>query len=243
MSDETPELSEGGGPIYRHKPREKPFEPAFGDIQHIQLIEQHIEKHLGEPDFVFHEIISDLVHLDVHIIPPRPERDFYTLVTTGMSARAMKVPEGLEELSYAELLLSLPPDWPLRQEDFENEANYWPVRTLKMLARLPHEYDTWLCEAHTIPNGDPAEPYAPNTKLCCAMLAPPLIVPDEFRELSVTPEMSIHFYGVIPIYQEEMDLKLKKGAEELYDLFDKHEVSELLDVNRKNVAKKRFGLF
>jgi len=68
-------------------------------------------------------------------------------------------------------------------------------------------------------------------------------VPDEFRELSVTPEMSIHFYGVIPIYQEEMDLKLKKGAEELYDLFDKHEVSELLDVNRKSVAKKRFGLF
>jgi hypothetical protein len=40
-----------------------------------------------------------------------------------------------------------------------------------------------------------------------------------------------------------MNLKLNKGAEKLYDLFDHHEVSELLDVNRKNVAKKRFGLF
>jgi hypothetical protein len=110
------------------------------------------------------------------------------------------VAEGLEDLSYAELLLSLPPDWRLRQEDFKDESNYWPVRMLKMLTRMPHEYDTWLGEAHTIPNGDPPKPYAPNTKLCCAMLAPPLLVPDEFRELTVTPEMSIHFYGVIPIY-------------------------------------------
>ena len=243
MSDQLPELSDSGNPIYRHKPREKPFEPAHGDIQHIQLIERHIEKHLGEPELVFHEIISDLVHIDIHIIPPRPERNFYTLVTTGMSARAMKVPEGLEELSYAELLVSLPPDWPLRQEDFKDERNYWPVRTLKMLSRMPHEYDTWLGEAHTIPNGDPPAPYAPNTKLCCAMLAPPLLVPDEFRELTVTPEMSINFYGVIPIYQEEMDLKLKRDAEALYDRFDRHKVSELLDVNRKNVAKKLFGLF
>jgi hypothetical protein len=243
MSDQLPELSDSGNPIYRHKPREKPFEPAHGDIQHIQLIERHIEKHLGEPELVFHEIISDLVHIDVHIIPPRPERNFYTLVTTGMSARAMKVPEGLEELSYAELLVSLPPDWPLRQEDFKDERNYWPVRTLKMFSRMPHEYDTWLGEAHTIPNGDPPEPYAPNTKLCCAMLAPPLLVPDEFRELTVTPEMSIHFYGIIPIYQEEIDLKLKRGAEALYDRFDRHKVSELLDVNRKNVGKKLFGLF
>jgi hypothetical protein len=155
----------------------------------------------------------------------------------------MKVPEGLEELSYAELLLSLPPDWPLRQEDFKDERNYWPVRLLKMLARLPHEYDTWLGEAHTIPNGDPPEPYASNTKLCCAMLAPPLLVPDEFRELKVSPEMRMHFYGVIPLYQEETDLKLKRGSEELYTRLDRQKISELLDVNRRNVARKLFGLF
>ncbi len=243
MSDQPAEFSDSGNPIYRHQPRAKPFAMAFGDAQHIQLIEAHITRHLGQPETVFHEIISDLVHIDVHMIAPRPERNFYTLVTTGMSARAMKVPEGLEELSYAELLLSLPPDWPLRQEDFKDESNYWPVRLLKTLARLPHEYDTWLGEAHTIPNGDPPEPYAPNTKLCCAMLAPPLLVPDEFRELTVSPEMKMHFYGVIPMYREETDLKLKRGSQEIYTRFDRQKVSELLDVNRKNVAKKLFGLF
>gem|GEM_PF-6439728 len=36
---------------------------------------------------------------------------------------------------------------------------------------------------HTVPNGDPAEPYAANTQLCCALLAPPSIAPDGFETL------------------------------------------------------------
>jgi len=243
MSDEIPELSESGKPIYRHKPREKPFEPAFGDAGHIKLVEEHISKHVGEPKTVFHELVSDLVHLDIHIVPPGPKRDYYTLVTTGMSARAMTVPEGFEELSYAELLMCLPPDWPLRQEDFIDERNYWSIRWLKTLARMPHEYNTWLGHAHTIPNGDPPAPFAPNTALCGAMIVPPILIPKESHALTVSPEMQIHFYAVVPLYQEEMELKLKRGAQALFDRFDRHGVSELVDVKRKNVARKILGLF
>jgi hypothetical protein len=36
---------------------------------------------------------------------------------------------------------------------------------------------------------------------------------------------------------------MKKGAEALWSLLEKHEVTELLDVSRKNTAKKRFGIF
>lgn len=240
---EPSEFTEGGNPVYRHKPREKPFEMAFGDAGHIKLLEQHYEKHLGKVDWVFHELVSDLVHVDVHIIAPRPERNFYTLITTGMSARSMKTPEGAEEYSYGELMLCLPPDWPLEQENFKDENNYWPVRLLKMLARMPHEYDTWLSFGHTIPNGDPAEPYASGTKFCCAMLAAPLTAPQEFWEFKVTPEMTIHIYSVLALYQEEADLKLKKGAEEIFNRFDKEQFSELVMVGRKNVAKKLFGIF
>lgn len=243
MSDETPELSESGNPIYRHKSREKPFEPAFGDADHIRLIESHIANHLGEPATVFHELVSDLVHLDVHIVPPRPNRNFYTLVTTGMSARSMTVPPGREELSYSELLISLPPGWKLEEESLKDERNYWPIRLLKMLARLPHQYNTWLGDAHTVPNGDPARQYAPNAAFCGAMIAPPILVPAEFRALTVSPEMKIYFRSVLPLYREEMELKLKQGAEELFDRFDKHRVCELVDLKRKNVAKKLFGLF
>ncbi len=155
----------------------------------------------------------------------------------------MKTPEGMEEMSYAELLISLPPDWPLKQEDFKNEDYYWPVRLLKVLARFPHEYDSWLSYAHTLPNGDPPTPYCPGTKFCCAMLAPPITTPENFFQLKVSPETTIHFFAVLPLYLEEVKFKLSRGADELFDRFDKHQITELLDLNRKNVAKKFFGLF
>jgi hypothetical protein len=237
------EFSEGGNPIYRHEKREKPFEMVFGDANHIQLIESHIEKYIGKPDWVFHELVSDLVHIDVHVINPKPERNFYTLITTGMSARSMKAPEGHEELAYAELMICLPPDWKLSQKDFEDENNYWPIRLLKMLARLPHEYDTWLSFAHTIPNGDPAIPYAPNTRFCCALLAPPVTVTEDFWKFKVTPELTLHIYAILPLYAEEVALKLKKGADALFNRFDAQGLNEVVNLNRKNAGKKLFGLF
>ncbi len=239
---EPSEYSESGNPIYRHEGA-KPFEPTTGDVQHIELLSNHIARHLGEPVTVFHELVSHLVHIDVHIIAPRPDRNFYTLVTTGMSARSMKAPEGQEEFAYGELMMSLPPDWKLSQEDFKDENNYWPIRLLKTLARMPHEYDTWLSYLHTIGNGEGTDVYAPNTKFCGAMLLPPILVPEDFGKCSPTPEIDITFYAVFPLYAEEMDLKLKKGADALLDRLEAIEANELLNLKRKNVAKKLFGIF
>jgi hypothetical protein len=241
--NEANEYSEHGEPILRHSAREKPFEFAPGDPTHMELVEKHIARHFGEGGWVFHEIVSDLVHIDLHFIPPTPERNYHTVVTTGMSARPMTTPRGMEAYAYGELMLCLPPDWPVSQEAFEDENIYWPLRTLKTLCRLPHEYDTWLAYGHTIPNGDPPEPYAPNTRFCCAMLARPVLAPPRFEHLCPSTEMAIHFYAVLPLFAEEVDLKLKKGADALLERFQKNGVTELIKVNRKNVGKKLFGLF
>jgi Suppressor of fused protein (SUFU) len=243
MSEQPPEFSESGQPIYRHKPRQKPFEIAIGDPQHIQLIESHIAKHMGQPDSVFHEVISDLVHVDVHFVPSGPNRNFHTLVTGGMSARAMNAPAGHEDFSYAELFICLPANWPVREQDFKVSRNSWPLRLIKYLARMPHEYDTFLASGHTVPNGVPPEPFAAKTQFCCALIAPTRLAPKEFGTLTVSPEMKIHFYAVVPLYKEEMDLKLKSGVQALYERFDRYGISELLDIKRRNVAKKVFGIF
>jgi hypothetical protein len=240
--NEPSEFSESGNPIYRYGEREKPFEPTTGDEQNIEVISNHIEKHVGAVDWVFHELVSDLVHIDVHIVAPTPERNYYTLITSGMSDRPMKAPEGAEGLRFGELMICLPPDWKLTQEDFKDERNYWPVRTLKFLARMPHEYDTWLSFDHTVPNGDPPEKF-PGTDFCCALIGLPSMFPQEFWKFQVAPDKEILFYVIMPIYREEMELKLKKGADALWELFDKHNVSELVDVKRKNVGKKFLGLF
>lgn len=243
---EPSEHSESGQPIYRYEaPKEREIRPAFGDSDNIEAISAHVAKHIAEPDFVFHELISDLVHIDVHMVPPGPGRDYHTLVTSGMSDKPMTVPEGAEEYRYAELVIRLPASWPIDQEAHKIEANYWPIRWVKILARFPHEFETWLADGHTIPTGDPPEPYADNTKLCCMMLAATALSPEAFHTLEL-PDRVIHFWSLVPLYREEMEYKLKRGSEALLERLDKvgdAEKIEVVNVNRPNACGKRFWLF
>src|SRR5262245_19498833 len=91
---EPSEYSESGNPIYRHEPSDKPPDFAMGNQENIEAISRHIERHLGEYPTVFHEIVSHLVHIDVHFVAPNTQRPYHTLITSGMSDRPMTVPEG-----------------------------------------------------------------------------------------------------------------------------------------------------
>lgn len=239
---EASDFSESGDPIYRHTEPTTPGELVTGDSENIQAISQHIESFIGPIETVFHELLSPRVHIDVHIVAPSEERPVYTLVTSGMSDLPMTVPEGCESLRWAELMLCLPPDWPMTEEDWKNEDYYWPLRALKFLARFPHEYNTWLFMDHTVPNGNPIRKFG-QTDFCCSLITAPSTVPAEFFDLPLSEEKVIRFYAVQLLYREEMDLKLKKGADRLLELLDKIEASELVEVGRKNVAQKRFGFF
>jgi hypothetical protein len=155
MSDE--EISAGGSRIYRHEPKESEPELAQGDEALIEAVGDHVEQHVGPIARVLHEIISPVVHVDVFHVAPGESRPWHTLVTCGMSAKPMLAPE--PDRAFGELTLALPPTWPMDDAAWSDERHYWPVRLLKFLARLPHEYDTWLGDGPTIPNDDhPALP-------------------------------------------------------------------------------------
>ena len=217
----------------------QPSEPlGRPDRARLRLISDHIEDQIGPVDYVFHELVSEYVHIDIHRVPPQKHRPYYTLVTSGMSERPMTVPEGAESLAYAELVLCLPPHWPLSMEDFRDERNYWPIRLLKVLARLPHEFGTWLGLSHSVPNGEPPRPYAANTGFCCAVLVPPLICPDPFRKLKFDNNQQIQFYAVLPLYLEELNCKLRDGMNVLIDRLDADRVTEVVNVRRKNTCRR-----
>lgn len=234
-------VSLSGSPVWVHD-EPAPFQAPQGEMC-LEEISAHIEKYLGPVETVFHEVVSDTVHIDVHFVMPTSESDCVRLVTSGMSDLPMTVPEQSSAPRYAEVMMTLPAGWKLDSESFKNEEWYWPVRLLKSLARLPHKYATWLGVGHTMPNGDPAEPYASNTKLCGAIIVPPLTAPDAFDTLAINEDKVISFYSVIPIYQAEMDLKLRKGSDELFRRFSAKGISDFVDINRPDVARKRFGLF
>lgn len=234
-------ISMSGSPIFHHA-ESAPFEAARGE-ECIEQISGHIEAHLGKVESVFHEIVSDTVHIDVHFVKPSEDFPFARLVTSGMSDLPMTIPEGVEAPRFTELLVTLPEDWRLDQDSFKEEMWYWPVRLLKGLARLPHKYSTWLGFGHTVPNGDPPEPYAPNTQLCGAIILPSVTVPDEFHTLRIDERKEITFFAVVPLYGEEMNLKLRLGSDKLLDKFVSMKVTDIVDPLRRNVTRRRFGIF
>ena len=154
----------------------------------------------------------------------------------------MTTPPEVAVPRYIELMMTLPADWKLDQSALEDENWYWPIGFLKYFARLPHKYQTWLGWGHTIPNGDPAETYAPNTKLCGSIILPSVTVPDKFHTLRIDDDKEITFYAVVPLFDEEMNLKLRLGSDELLDRLGKKGITDVISLNRTNVAKKRFGI-
>ena len=244
MTDE--EYSEGGSRIYRYEAEEGGDDAHLseGDSALIEAIHDHLERCFPDGEsWVWHELVSPTIHVDVHVIPPTDSYPFVRLVTSGMAEAPMTVPEGFRETRYAELTIALPPDWPLDVGDFEDENVYWPVRLLRSLARLPHEHSTFLWHGHTIPNGDPPDAYAAGTGLCCALIIPPLAAPDDFERLDLADGRSIRFLGVLPIYRDEMGLKLQEGTDALFDLLDEHGVADVIGVQRASVAPRKRGFF
>ena len=208
------------------------YTPETYSDKDLDTLEEHIEQHFGPFKNVLHEIASPDIHVDIVIIEPTPERNYYVLVTMGMGAKKMNTPAELDEykLERAEIMVCLPPDWKL--DDLSEEKWYWPLRWLKILARLPGENDTWLGWGHTIPNG---APLAENTRLSALML----IYPAAFGETSFECELpsgdEVNFYQVIPIYDEELEYKLKNNAESLLDLMNGEDL-DYIKLDRKIVT-------
>ncbi|MFF2089511.1 suppressor of fused domain protein [Paenibacillus sp. NPDC058174] len=212
--------------------------------ENYEKLYAHVEKYIGPIEGVFREIISDLTAIDIIVAAPTSKRNYYTLVTYGMSELPMTVPEGAEDFSYAELMICLPPSWKISDEDFKDERNYWPFRALKTVARFPHEHQTWLYMGHTLANSQPAKPYSEDVKFQGMLLSLPDVEDKkEFFNLSISSEIVVHFFSLIPIYQEEMDYKLKNGMEALFAKLNKVGTDDVVNLNRKNTCKKVFGIF
>ena len=190
--------------------------PEVYTEEEMEAVEGHIEQYFGKVENVFHELVSPDIHVDICIVPPTEERDYYTLVTMGMGAHRMNVPEELAEykLERAELAIALPADWKLDQESMKDEKWYWPIRLLKSLARLPINCDSWLGHGHTVEN---REPFADNTKLCTATLIGPQGTEDGSEVCTLPGGEEVNFYQVIPLYEDELDYKLEHDVDALLD--------------------------
>lgn len=198
--------------------------------------EAFIQQNFGEYREVFHEIVSPDIHLDIIIVPPTDDDPYYKLITMGMGAYAMNVPESLkgEELEHAELVLYLPKNWVIKSQD---EVDYWPIRYLKILGRLPIDLDTWLGFGHTIHGNEDMSSFAENTQLNSFVLLNALNLLYENLDLRLSSGKKINFYQIFPLYQEELEFKMEHSLNELLDLFDEEDMLPVLNIKRHNYCK------
>lgn len=161
--------------------------------------------------------------LAIRIYAPTADDAAWTLVTDGMRARPMAVPDAAVP-SAIELAIRLPAAWAADAAAFDDPARGWPMRWLDTLARLPGERATYLALGHTIPNGDPPQPLAPGTRLAGVMLVSPTFADAD------------DVLAVMPLYPGELQLKLERGADELLARLDAAELDETFDLARPDVA-------
>ncbi|MFR8068348.1 MAG: suppressor of fused domain protein [Clostridium sp.] len=212
--------------------QESGCQPEVYTDEEWEAVEEHIEKCFGPVETVLHELVSPDIHVDIYVVAPSEERNYYTLLTMGMGAHRMNVPKELAEykLERAELAIALPADWKLNQESIQEERWYWPIRLLKALARLPIVNDTWLAWGHTMDN---TKPFAENTELCAFILTGAQSPVEGCQVCTLPDGDEVNFYQVLPLYRNELEYKLQHGADVLLDRMA--DISFVVRTDRRNI--------
>ena len=209
-------------------------EPEVYTEDEMEAVEEHIVRCFGQVETVLHELLSPDIHVDIYVVAPSEEQNYYTLLTMGMGAHRMNVPKELAEykLERAELAIALPSDWKLNQESMQDERWYWPIRLLKALARLPIVNDTWLAWGHTMDN---TKTFAENTELCAFILTGAQS-PVEGCQICILPDGDeVNFYQVLPLYRNELEYKLQHDADALLDRMT--DISFVVHTDRRNIIQ------
>jgi hypothetical protein len=210
-----------------------PAAPKKAPVSCDEEIVAHFEKQFGpvKPG-ALREIVPSGVPVAIHVIPPTKTHNQLTLFTTGMSEQAMNAPNGQDDYRYAELLIHLPPDWPLTKKSLADPKYNWPFRWLQETARYPHDNNTWLGGPFTIIAKDPPQKLAPNNSFTAMMLAAK-------GDMHCQDGRLIQLYTLFPLYSEERNLELKTGLPALMRALDRHAISDVVNLQRPNVAKDR----
>lgn len=233
-------VTEGGSSVYHYEEKENTgYRAPVAYGTYADEICKHFEALFpNREEIVFHEILSDLVHIDVYVRKPNEEQNFYVIYTTGMSDMPMNLPKGYkkrEDWKYAELYAFLPGDWncgeagkPLSELE---QKDAWFIPFMKFIARFPHEYNTWLGYGHTIPNGPDYAPLCEGTQMGGVVLSQG---GNSMECVNTEDGTRVNLLMLIPAYQEEIEYKLKYGMEALNEVFHKHDMPLVIDMSRPN---------
>ena len=147
--------------------------------------------------------------------------------TSGLSSTAQHVNEDNKVLEFIELYFCLPDYFSLKNET-------WPIDWLNKIAAIPQKNKTWFGIGDSIPAGNPPK------SISATFTANYFVImePDRMKNIFLNNE-KIQFLAVVPIFEQELDYKLRNSHTILFEKFAKKGVTEMIDVYRTSVCRKR----
>lgn len=149
------------------------------------------------------------------------------LFTSGLSKTNQFVGDNNKNLEKIELYICLP-------EYFDLTKEQWPTFWLDKIATIPQKNKTWLGIGDSIPAGNP--PVAISEKLTANHFV--IMEPNAVQKY-ITENNGVCYLAVVPIFQEELDYKLRNSHTVLFKKFSKNGITEMVDIYRSSCCRKR----
>lgn len=199
--------------------------PAEADALTRHLTEEY---GLPEPNELTHLIPMDP---PVSIIVVRSGIET-VLVTRGMSAKPIQSNDGQDV--YVEVIVQLPPRWPVGPSTVSDLSLGWPVQWLHRIAALVHSAGIPLGFHAMLPKASPAEPLCPETAMSSVFL---------YRTPSTNGRIQdgdkvITLYQILPVYEDEVEYSKQHGIEALLDKFEYYGVTQLVQLDRISIVEE-----
>jgi len=178
---------------------------------------------------------NEMYCFDIKLIKPKG-KNFQLLVTDGLVNYNQPVPEKFDRFKKIELYMCLPDYWDL-------EKSKWPIEWLNKIAEVPQKNKSWFGPGDTIPAGNPPQFVDPKLKTNYFILSQPILLSEKLNEKNWV-DSSFQMLALIPIFKKEFDFKMQNSATILFEKFALKNVTELIDIYREPVSRKKFmGLF
>jgi hypothetical protein len=186
----------------------------------------------GQRLVVSRELIPHSRGIDVLVYGPQMARNFYTIITSGMSDQLMPLPpDGGKGSRRIEIFMRVPEvKVTPNAEDLP-----WEIKLLLKVARLPFDGNRWLGPFQEMTNGNPPKPIAPGSQLIASILLPPLYENAAFNEgLTHNGGPHVDFLLLDFLTLAECAYRQNNGRAALLNLLESRRHTPVLNVHRNS---------
>ena len=186
-------------------------------MERHQERQKFYEQHLGQSQTI-HSLLSEPIHVHVHMFEPRPTTPLSIWITNGLSENLMDAPTPAG-LSVNERRIEL-----LLYTDATKESEFgraWPLNVLRNVAKVPLDRKTWFNTYLAAPLSKPPAPIVPGSSLTIPFFLPPLYENEAFQAgLTCNDGERVSFLWLDFITTAEFEFLLRNGLQALLSLFN-----------------------